>query len=149
MQEVTVLIVEDNADLLELLLQALPALGNFRVYGAKDGFDGLVQFQQVQPDCVVVDVRMPELNGYQYVRALRGDPATAHTPLIILTALTLDRDRFVGLASGADIFLMKPVMPSDLAEAIQQALTRTTAEREAAYRSLLEESAAVQALEGQ
>lgn len=141
MHEVTVLIVEDNVDLLELLLQSLPALGGFRVFGAKDGFDGLLQFEQVQPDCAVVDIRMPELNGYQFVRALRGDPATAQTPLIILTALQTDRDRFAGLASGADLFLNKPVLPSDLAQAIQQALERTTAEREAAYLALVEQSA--------
>jgi len=144
MHDVTVLIVEDNAELLDLLLQSLPVLGGFRVFGAKDGFDGLIQFEQVRPDCVVIDVRMPELNGYQFVRVLRGDPASAATPLIILTALTLDRDRFVGLASGADLFLNKPVLPSELAQAIQQVLTRTTAEREAAYRSLVEESAEVE-----
>ena len=141
MHEVTVLIVEDNVDLLELLLQSLPALGGFRVCGAKDGFDGLLQFEQAQPDCAVVDIRMPELNGYQFVRALRGDPATAQTPLIILTALQTDRDRFAGLASGADLFLNKPVLPSDLAQAIQQVLARTTAEREAAYLALVEQSA--------
>lgn len=140
MHEVTVLIVEDNAELLELLLQSLPLMGDFRVFGAKDGFEGLLQFEQVQPDCVVVDVRMPELNGYQFVRALRGDPATAQIPLIILTALSQSRDRFVGLASGADLFLNKPAMPSELARAIQQVLARTTAEREAAYQSLAEES---------
>ncbi len=141
MQDVTVLIVEDNAELLELLLQSLPALGGFRVFGAKDGVEGLLQFEQVRPNCVVVDVRMPELNGYQLVRALRGDASTAQTPLIILTALTQSRDRFVGLASGADLFLNKPVLPSDLVQAIRQVLTRTTAEREAAYQSLLQESA--------
>jgi DNA-binding response OmpR family regulator len=138
MPEVTVLVVEDNPELLELLLQSLPVLGGFRVFGAPDGYDGLLQFEQVRPDCVVVDVRMPELNGYQFVRALRGDPATAQTPLIILTALTQSRDRFVGLASGADLFLNKPVMPSALAQAIRQVLARTTTEREAAYRSLVE-----------
>jgi CheY-like chemotaxis protein len=141
MREVTVLIVEDNVDLLELLLQALPDLGGFRVFGAKDGLEGLLQFEQVRPDCAVIDIRMPELNGYQLVRALRGDPATAHTPLIIMTALQTDRDRFAGLASGADLFLNKPVLPSDLAQAIQWVISRSAAEREAAYRAFVEQSA--------
>ncbi len=149
MHEVTVLVVEDNAELLELLLHSLPALGGFRVVGAADGFEGLLQYEKVHPDCVVVDVRMPELNGYQFVRALRGDPATAATPLIILTALTQERDRFVGLASGADLFLTKPVLPSDLAQAIRLALARSVAEREAAYRALAEESFGMEFQDGQ
>ena len=81
---------------------------------------------------------MPELNGYQLVRALRGDPQTAATPLIILTALTQDRERFIGLASGVDLFLTKPVLPFDLAQAILQVMTRTRAERQSAYLSLLD-----------
>lgn len=139
MQEVNVLIVEDNSDLLDLLLLSLPALGPFRVTGAPDGLAGLLQFEEVQPDCVIVDVRMPELNGYQFVRALRGDPQTAATPLIILTALTQDRERFIGLASGVDLFLTKPVLPSDLAQAILQVMARTRAERQSAYLSLLDQ----------
>jgi two-component system alkaline phosphatase synthesis response regulator PhoP len=148
MREVTVLLVEDNPDLLELLLQALPAMGPFRVYGAADGVAGLLKFEEIRPDCVIVDVRMPELNGYQFVRILRGDPATAATPLIILTALTQDRDRFVGLASGADLFLTKPAMPFDLAQAIQQVIARTEAERYAAYCALAEGSAELEAQNG-
>jgi two-component system alkaline phosphatase synthesis response regulator PhoP len=139
MQEVRVLIVEDNSDLLDLLLQALPALGPFQVTGAPDGLAGLLTFEEVRPDCVVVDVRMPELNGYQFVRAMRGDPKTAATPLIILTALTQDRDRFVGLASGVDLFLTKPVLPFDLAQAILQVMARSQAERESAYLAFVEQ----------
>ncbi len=139
MQEVRVLIVEDNSDLLDLLLQALPALGPFQVTGAPDGLAGLLTFEEIHPDCVVVDVRMPELNGYQFVRALRGDPQTAATPLIILTALTQDRDRFVGLASGVDLFLTKPVLPFDLAQAILQVIARSQEERESAYLSFVEQ----------
>ncbi len=139
MQEVRVLIVEDNSDLLDLLLQALPALGPFQVTGAPDGLAGLLTFEEIHPDCVVVDVRMPELNGYQFVRALRGDPQTAATPLIILTALTQDRDRFVGLASGVDLFLTKPVLPFDLAQAILQVMARSQEERESAYLAFVEQ----------
>ncbi len=148
MREIIVLLVEDNPDLLELLSEALPTMGPFRVIGAVDGVAGLLKFEEIRPDCVVVDVRMPELNGYQFVRILRGDPATAAIPLIILTALTQDRDRFVGLASGADLFLTKPVMPFDLAQAIQQVMARTEAERYAAYRALAEESVELEVQNG-
>ena len=139
MPEVHVLIVEDNSDLLDLLLQALPVLGPFHVTGAPDGLAGLLTFEEIHPDCVVVDVRMPELNGYQFVRALRGDPQTAAIPLIILTALTQDRDRFVGLASGVDLFLTKPVLPFDLAQAILQVMARSQEERQSSYLAFVEQ----------
>jgi CheY-like chemotaxis protein len=144
MREVTVLLVEDNAELLELLMLSLPALGPFRVFGAPDGVAGLMQFTELHPDCAIIDVRMPELSGYQLVRILRGDPETAATPLIILTALTQERDQFTGLASGADLFLTKPTLPSDLAQAIEQVMGRTSAEREDAYLSLVEQSVAME-----
>ena len=138
MADLRVLVVEDTPDLLDLLLQALPLLGGFRVFGASNGSAGLRQYEQVQPDCVVVDVRLPELSGYQVVRALRGDPATAQTALILYTALAQDRERLVGLACGADLFLTKPILPSELAQAIRQVVARTPAERVAAYRALVE-----------
>lgn len=140
MGDITVLLVEDNAELLELLTLSLPVLGPFRVFGAPDGVAGLMQFEELRPDCAIIDVRMPELSGYQLVRILRGDPETATTPLIILTALTQERDQFAGLASGADLFLTKPMLPSDLAQAIRRVMARTPVEREDAYLSLVEKS---------
>ena len=139
-QRPTVLIVEDNTELLELLLIALPRLGGFNVVGATDGVAGLEQFYELRPQCVVIDVKMPELNGYQLVRALRGDPDTASTPLIIMTALAQDKDQFAGLAAGADLYLIKPISPVDLAAAIKQVIATSEAERLRRWQALLEEN---------
>lgn len=125
----TIVIVEDNASLLEFLVMALEEFGNFTVIGAPDGIAGLEKIVEHAPLCVVIDVRMPGLDGYQLVRALRGDPTTATIPVIIMTALAQDKDRFTGLAAGADLFLTKPVMPQDLAAAIQHAITTSEDER--------------------
>ncbi len=125
----TVLIVDDDPELLQLLTDGLELLGNFRVVQATDGIAGLEQFFEVRPDCVIIDVVMPGLDGYQLVKALRGDPESAATPLIILTALAQDKNEFVGLAAGADQYLVKPVKLRDLVEAIQRALEITDTER--------------------
>ncbi|HLV99000.1 MAG TPA: response regulator [Ktedonobacterales bacterium] len=135
----TVLIVEDNPDLLDLLLLSLPRLGPFKVYGVSDGIAGLEQFYEQRPQCVVIDIKMPGLDGYQLVRALRGDPETAATPLIILTALAQQRDHFAGLAAGADLYLIKPVTPQALVEAIHQVIRVSEAERLQRLEALLEE----------
>jgi CheY-like chemotaxis protein len=128
-QPLTILLVDDNPNLLKLMRLGLPDLGNFTVETAEDGIEGLTKCLTLHPDCMVIDVMMPGLDGYQLVRALRGDPETASTPLILLTARVQDKDQFVGLASGADRYLCKPVMPSELSVAIAEAVQVSAAER--------------------
>ena len=125
----TVLVVDDNPDLLALVAESLRKLGRFTVVTAPDGAQGLERFFEVQPDCVVIDVKMPGLDGYQLARALRGDPASRATPLIILSALVQDRDRLAGLLSGGDEYLMKPVSPLDLVHTVARVIERGEEER--------------------
>ena len=134
----TVLLVDDNTDLLRALTVTLEVMGNFTVIGATDGVQGLERFFEARPDCVVIDIKMPGLDGYQLVKALRGDPESGATPLIVLTALAQDEDRFAGLAVGADAYLVKPVKPQDLAAAIHQAVATNAAERTRRLRELAE-----------
>lgn len=126
-EQYTLLIVDDKIELLELLTDGLSP--HFTIVTAQDGVEGLTKCFEARPDCAIIDVKMPGLDGFQLVRALRGDPATADIPLIILTALNQDKMRFTGLASGGDLFLTKPVMPSELIPAIYQAIALGQAER--------------------
>lgn len=135
----TVLIVDDNLELLEVLSEGLELAGPFTVITACDGAQGLEQCVRYHPDCLVIDVKMPELNGYQLVRLLRGDPETAEIPLILLTALAQDYERFAGLAAGTDRYLIKPVTPRELAAAIREVLALSAQERERRYARLAEE----------
>lgn len=137
----TVLIIDDNPLLLDFMQDALKELGDFTVVSATNGIDGLNQFYRIHPACVVLDIRMPGLNGYQLVRALRGDPETAQTPLILLTALAQDMDQLAGLAAGADQYLRKPVEPMELVQAIYQAIQISTEDRDQRFRALAEEQA--------
>lgn len=118
----TVLIVDDNDELLASLRFALGALGPFQIVTASDGAEGLVRAAELQPHCVVLDVKMPGVDGLQLARVLRGDPDTASIPLVILSALIQERDQTVGMLAGADQYLTKPTKPQELVEAILQAI---------------------------
>jgi len=136
---ITVLVVDDNPELLNVFANGLPLVGDFIVFTAEDGARGLEAYYAHHPDCMVIDIKMPEMDGQQLVRVLRGDPATADTPLIILTALPQDQVAFASFASGTDVFVMKPLIPRELAEAIYLALTVNAEERARRLRLLVEE----------
>ncbi|HEX9067173.1 MAG TPA: response regulator [Ktedonobacterales bacterium] len=135
----TVLIVDDNHELLELIIDSLALLGSYTVLTAENGVDGLTRAVEMRPDCLVIDIRMPGLDGYQLVRALRGDPDTADMPMVILTALTQDHYRFAGLLAGADQYLTKPIKPAELVAAIQQSIRLSEEERVRRLQAILDE----------
>jgi CheY-like chemotaxis protein len=125
----TVLIVDDNDELLESLRFALSALGPFVIATASDGAEGLERAYELRPHCIVIDVKMPGVDGLQLARALRGDVETASIPLVILSALIQEKDQTVGMLAGADQYLTKPTKPQELVAAIQQAIRLSQDER--------------------
>jgi CheY-like chemotaxis protein len=134
----TLLLVDDNTDLLNMLTLALKTLGNYTIERATDGVSGLEQAVSIRPDCIIIDILMPGLDGYQLVRALRGDPETADIPLVILTAVAQDTGQFSGFAAGADQYLTKPASPHSVIAAIEQAIALSQQERARRLRALAE-----------
>jgi len=125
----TILLVDDDPHLLPILEIMVQTFTHCTVVTATNGIEGLERVAEAIPDCIVVDVKMPQLDGHQFARALRGDPETAEIPLIILTALVQDDERFTGMATGADVYLTKPVPPQELLAAIRRAITVTADQR--------------------
>lgn len=117
----TVLVVDDNEQNRALAQAALEDEG-YHVVLATGGREGVRRFSEARPDCVLLDVRMPDLDGFGVCEAIRALPGGAETPIIFLTALrdleTFDRAQRVG---GAD-FLTKPVRPAELLARVQAAL---------------------------
>jgi DNA-binding response OmpR family regulator len=138
----TVLLVDDNVSLLELLTNSLRAIGGFQVLSATDGASGLELAVTERPDCIVIDVVMAGIDGFQLAHVLRGDPETAEIPLVILTALAQDENRVAGLLSGVDRYLVKPVKIADLIAAIHAAIATSREERAQQLRRLAEEGEA-------
>ena len=116
----TVLIVDDEQDILELLKYNL-AKDGYHVLTAQDGKESLRQMKQ-RPDLVVLDIMMPELDGWEVCKAIRKDPATARTPIIFLTARDSEVDEVVGLELGADDYLTKPVKVRTFLARVKRAL---------------------------
>lgn len=125
-----VLVIDDNPTIVELIRHAVRMQGKYDVVVAYDGEQGLEQFYSERPDCVIVDVRMPNLDGYQVVRCIRGDSESAHTPLIILSAMFEEDDQMTGLLSGVDEYLAKPFKPSVLCATLERVMQITPEERE-------------------
>src|SRR5215469_13787974 len=103
-----ILIVDDvpaNTRLLEAKLSA----EYYQVDSARDGFQALEKARDWQPDLILLDVMMPGMDGFECCRRLKADPATLHTPIVMVTALGDRAERLSGLEAGADDFLTKPV----------------------------------------
>jgi DNA-binding response OmpR family regulator len=125
-----VLVVDDDPSLMVALTEGLELIGGYEVISATDGTMGLERFFDLAPDCIVVDVRMPGLNGYQFVRALRGDQATSQASVIMLSALVQDHEQLAGLLTGADAYLTKPVKIVDLVRTIDRVVQMSAEERQ-------------------
>jgi putative two-component system response regulator len=108
-----VLAVDDQEQNLELLDEMLTAAG-YKVALASDGEAALAEIERRQPDCIVLDIMMPRMDGYEVCSRLKADPKTRFIPILMLTALAEVADKVKGLEVGADDFLNKPVRREEL-----------------------------------
>jgi DNA-binding response OmpR family regulator len=115
---IKVLIIDDEIKALDLLKVSIEEYG-FTVVAATSGKDGLMQVQTFAPHIIVLDVRMPEMDGWEVCRELKKNPLVRDTPVIFLTALSDKREMVKAKSVGAALFLTKPIDPYYLANRIK------------------------------
>ncbi|MVO10223.1 response regulator [Flavobacterium sp. TP390] len=114
------LIVEDNADIRNLLISVLQ--DSYTILEAKDGMEGLEIAEKEIPDCIISDIMMPKLNGYELTQQIKSNELTSFIPVILLTADASEKSQLQGIKSAADAFLTKPFHNEILRETITQIL---------------------------
>lgn len=119
-----ILVVEDEPDIRELVRYNLEQAG-FRVVEAEDGETALNQVRSEQPALVLLDLMLPEGDGLEICRILRGERETAALPIVMLTAKAAEVDRVLGLEFGADDYVTKPFSPRELVARVRAVLRRS------------------------
>jgi diguanylate cyclase (GGDEF)-like protein len=119
----TILVADNEPDILRFVEVNL-RLEGFDVITARDGREALDCAIDKRPALVLLDVMMPELDGFEVCRRLRADARTSHIPVIILTAKSLTVDKVVGLTAGADDYVLKPFDPMELIARVRTTLRR-------------------------
>jgi DNA-binding response OmpR family regulator len=117
----TILVVDDEERLLSLL-EAYLAQEGFGVLTARDGHSALALAREDPPDLIILDLMMPEMDGYQFMRRHRQEE---DTPIILLTAKVEESDKVLGLELGADDYVTKPFSPRELTARVRAVLRRT------------------------
>ena len=117
-------VVEDNQTNIDLIRYQLDAEG-FDIFIEKTGKKGIKMIKEKEPDLVLLDVGLPDIDGFELCKALRSDVKTKNYPIIMLTARIEDNDRIEGLKLGADDYITKPYNAEELILRIKNLLKRT------------------------
>ena len=124
-QKRTILIVDDEEDVLDLLQLVFETSG-FAVRRASTGKSAVSSAWEQPPDVVLLDVMMPEMDGWQVLRTLKGDERTRNVPVVMLSARAERRDKMIGLQEGAEGYIAKPFSPAEVVREVQSFLERGT-----------------------
>jgi two-component system cell cycle response regulator DivK len=116
-----ILIAEDNEANLALVEYLLRAAGH-RTVAAIDGLEAVRLAREIQPDLVICDLQMPEVDGYSVLAQLREDPTLQEMPVIALTAFSRRIDRTTVLVAGFDGYLSKPIDPEEFIKQVEEYL---------------------------
>ncbi len=119
-----ILVVDDERDIVEIVTEILQGSG-YRTLSAYDGHEAITLLEKHRPDAVVLDIKMPVIDGIGVIRYLRSKPALAATPIVVLTATQVvqeAREQFRQL--GVHTWMTKPFEPDDLCAAVNQAVSR-------------------------
>src|SRR5262249_55247932 len=105
-----ILVVEDNEDTREILLYRLQSMGDYQVMLASNGREALEMATKSRPDLVIMDLKMPVMDGWEATKALRQTAWGKDLPVIALTAQAMERDEEKALSAGCSDYIAKPIM---------------------------------------
>lgn len=124
-----VLVIDDDPDILDFVRRSLEAEG-FSVRTASDGRGGLAAATSTPPDMVLLDLSLPDLDGYEVLRSLQAGAATSHVPVVLITVASTVEDLVKGLDAGADDYVTKPFAIEELIARVGSVLRRSKSLRE-------------------
>ncbi len=117
----SILIVDDEEDVLDLL-QLVFETNGFEARTAANGKAAVASAYENPPDVILLDVMMPEMDGWQVLRTLKGDERTRDVPVVMLSARAERRDKMIGLQEGAEGYIAKPFSPAEVVREVQSFL---------------------------
>ncbi|MEL6385002.1 MAG: response regulator [Cyanobacteria bacterium J06626_18] len=117
----TILIVDDSSALREMVSGLLIKAG-MTILEAKDGAEAQKKIAANTPDLVVLDIVMPNMNGYELCRWIKSNPNTQDVPVVICSSKSEEFDRYWGMKQGADAYIAKPFRPDEMVETVKQLL---------------------------
>lgn len=109
-----ILIIDDECDLADVLALRLRAAGDFEVATAMDGQEGMEKTASFKPDIILLDIAMPKMDGWEFCRRLRADPATRNIPVVIMTAWLSNAVHKEAASARFSRLLFKPFDPNEL-----------------------------------
>lgn len=121
MSEYKILIVDDEPDILDLLEKALKIEGFLNISKSENGLDAIEACKKLQPDIIVLDVMLPDIDGYEVCKQIRG---FSHCPILFLSSKNDEVDKIIGLAVGGDDYVTKPFSPKEVAYRVKAQLRR-------------------------
>ena len=112
---IKILYIEDEADLVELVTLLLERSGKYKVFSANKGDEGVRLAIEEKPNIILLDLMMPNIDGWEVFRQIRENDETKNIPVVIVTAKSQDIDKVLGLeVAGADGYIVKPFDPNEL-----------------------------------
>jgi chemosensory pili system protein ChpA (sensor histidine kinase/response regulator) len=113
------MVVDDSLTVRKITGRMLAREG-YEFVTAKDGVDALQQLQDIKPDCILLDVEMPRMDGFEFARNVRADEETKHIPIIMITSRTADKHRNHALELGVNEYMGKPYQEEQLLALIKR-----------------------------
>ena len=123
MNEPLILVAEDERDIRELIVFTLQ-LGGFNVVDVSNGQEAVYKATEINPDLILMDVRMPKMTGYEACEALKAKEETKNIPVVFLSAKGQETEVSTGLELGAEEYFLKPFAPDELSERVNKILTK-------------------------